>query len=382
MNVKHLLQLVIFSTLIFNVSDTKAQNVFKKYFNNLLDNKSAIEDPQFLVYPTVAYAPETTWEIGLSSLYVFYAKRDATNRLSEVSGFTFFTLENQYGVWLDHAIYTDKDKWFLLGRLRLQSFPLLYHGIGTDTPKDYTARVDANQIIIKERVLRKVQKNLFVGLELEYQSLSAVDFNLANQNTDNTFQFPVGSNGSNNLGLGVGIVLDNRRNVLNVRDGLFSEVALLHSNPSWGSSFKFSSINSDTRFYKPIGKNNVLAAQLLGQFNFGNVPFNQLAQMGGESMMRGYYFGRFRDNHQLATQVEYRMLPIPLSFTKRLGAAAFASTGTVFNNINDIEAPDLKFAAGAGLRFLLFPKKDIWTRVDYALTKEGGGFYLFIGESF
>lgn len=382
MSVNRLLHLVIFSYLIFNGCNINAQNVFKKYFNNLLNNKSAIEDPQFLVYPTVAYAPETTWEIGLSSLYVFYAKRDATNRLSEVSGFTFFTLENQYGVWLDHAIYTDKDKWFLLGRLRFQSFPLLYHGIGTNTPKDYTARVDANQIIIKERVLRKVEKNLFLGVEVEYQSLSAVDFNVAAPNPNNTFEFPIGSNGSNNLGLGVGIVQDNRRNVLNVRDGFFSELALLHSNTAWGSTFKFSSINSDTRFYKPIGKNNVLAAQVLGQFNFGNVPFNQLAQMGGESMMRGYYFGRFRYNHQLATQVEYRMLPIPLRFTKRLGAAAFASTGTVFNNINDIEAPNLKFAAGAGLRFLLFPKKDIWTRIDYAVTKEGSGFYLFIGEAF
>jgi len=37
---------------------------------------------------------------------------------------------------------------------------------------------------------------------------------------------------------------------------------------------------------------------------------------------------------------------------------------------------------GAGLRFLLFPEKDIYTRIDYALTKEGSGFYFFIGEAF
>lgn len=136
------------------------------------------------------------------------------------------------------------------------------------------------------------------------------------------------------------------------------------------------------RIYKPIGKNNVLAAQLLGQFNFGDVPFNQLAQMGGESMMRGYYFGRYRDNHQLATQVEFRFLPIPFRFTNRIGAAAFAGTSTVFDGVNELAFENLKFSADGGVRFLLFPKKDIWTRVDYALTKEGSGFYLFIGESF
>lgn len=381
MRFKDLLPIYIIVCLSCNVNSANAQSLFKKYFDNLVNNKSDLEQPQLLVYPTLAYAPETTWEIGLSSLYVYYAKRDTTNRLSEINGFTFFTLENQYGLWFDHAIYTDQDRWFLLGKLRFQSFPLYYHGIGNNTPKDYTARVDATQILIKERVLKKLKKNLFLGFEVDYQSLSAVDF-VVKDPANTTFERPLGSNGSNNLGFGIGLVQDNRHNVLNVRDGFFSELAFLHSNPAWGSTYRFTSIYSDTRIYKPMGKNNVFAAQLLGQFNFGDVPFNQLAQLGGESIMRGYYYGRYRDNHQLAAQVEYRFLPIPFRFTNRIGAAAFAGTGTVFNGANTLAVPNLKFSAGGGLRFLLFPKKDIWTRVDYAVTKEGGGFYLFIGESF
>ena len=38
--------------------------------------------------------------------------------------------------------------------------------------------------------------------------------------------------------------------------------------------------------------------------------------------------------------------------------------------------------AGAGLRFLLFPEKDIYTRLDFAITQEGSGVYFFIGEAF
>lgn len=367
--------------LIFCTNIIYAQNFFKRYVNNLVNNKSNLDQPQLLIYPTLAYAPETTWEIGFSSLYVFYAKRNITNRLSEINGFTFFTLENQYGLWFDHAIYTDQDKWFLLGKVRFQSFPLYFHGIGNNSPEKYTARVEANQILIKERVLKNLKKNLFLGLEIDYQNLSSVDFILAEPSNTN-FQYPLGHEGSTNLGLGMGLVQDNRHNVLNVRKGFYSELAILHSNPAWGSTYNFTSINSDTRIYKPIGKNNVLAAQLLGQFNFGDVPFNQLAQMGGESMMRGYYYGRHRDNNQLAAQVEYRFLPIPFRFTNRIGAAAFLGTGTVFKEPRDISVPNLKFSAGAGLRLLLFPKKDIWTRLDYAFTNEGGGFYLFIGESF
>lgn len=357
------------------------QSLARRYLNGILNDTSDVSRPQLLIYPTLSYAPETSWEVGFSSLYVYYAKGDTTNRLSEVYGFTFITLESQYGLWFDHAIYTDKDRWFFLGRLRFQSFPLYYHGIGIDSPKDYTARVDANQIIIKERVLRKVKNNLFFGLELDFQRLAAVDFLLVDPVNDN-FELPLGAGGSENIGLGIGLVQDDRHNVLNVRKGFFSELALMNYNTSWGGTYNFTSVLSDTRVYRPVGKNNVLAAQLLGHFNFGDVPFNQLSLMGGESLMRGYYYGRYRDNHQLSGQIEFRQLPIPFKFTNRIGAAVFVGAGTVFNHVNNLNFSNFVVSGGGGLRFLIFPKKDIWTRLDFAFNREGSGFYFFIGEAF
>ena len=371
---------LIGSFMLFT-SSLAAQGFAKRYLNSIFNDTSNLFQAQLIVYPVFAYAPETSWEIGFSSLYVYFANQDTTNRLSEINGFTFFTLENQYGLFFDHAIYSEQDRWFFLGKLRFQSFPLFYHGIGVNTPEMAIAKVAANQILIKERVLRKLKKNLFLGVEFDYQRLSAVDFVLTDPD-DLTFKIPRGSNGSNNLGFGLGLVRDDRHNVLNVRKGLFSELALLHYNPAWGSTFNFTSILSDTRFFKPIGKNNVLATQLLGQFNFGNVPFNQLALLGGESMMRGYYYGRYRDNHQVAAQVEYRFLPLPFNFTNRIGAAVFAGTASVFNQVDKLGLSNFVASGGAGLRFLLFPKKDIWIRTDLAFTEEGPGFYIFIGESF
>lgn len=358
-----------------------SQNFVKRYINNIINDTSDISKAQFIVYPVVGYAPETSWEFGLSSLIVYNAKQDTSNRLSEINGFTFFTLENQYGLWFDHAIYSDEDKWFFLGKLRFQSFPLFYHGIGSKTPEDYIARVDANQIFIKERVLRKVRQDLFVGLEADFQRLSSVDFVPAEDRSD-LQELPLGNQGSSNLGFGIGLVYDNRHNVLNVRKGFFSELALLNYNQAWGSTYDFTSVISDTRIYRPVGENNVFAAQLLGQFNAGDVPFNQLALMGGENIMRGYYYGRYRDRNQLAAQFEYRFLPIPFNFTDRLGAVVFAGAGKVFPELSSFNLSDLVVSGGAGIRFLLFPKKDIYTRFDVALTQEGPGFYLFIGEAF
>lgn len=367
--------------VLTGLTETQAQknNFVYRYINRMINDTGDISRPQFLAYPTVAYAPETSWEFGISGLYVFYAKRDTSNRLSELSGFTFVTLENQYGLWLDHALYSHRNKWFVLGRIKLQSFPLLYYGIGPDTPSDPLAVVDANLIQIKERILRKVYKSFYLGLETDFQRLSSVEFK---PHTDTPFEIPRGSEGSANLGFGLGLLYDNRHNVLNVRDGIFSELAFLRYDDIWGSDFSFTSVISDNRIYRPVNKRDVFAAQLLGQFNIGNPPFNQMALMGGESIMRGYYTGRFRDKNQIATQVEYRFLPLPLGFTKRWGAAVFAGTGAVFNSFDNLSINDFVFSGGGGIRFLLFPKKDIYTRLDAAFTKEGTGFYIFIGEAF
>ena len=360
--------------------DSFSQGFIKRYVNSFLNDTSDISRPQFLMYPTLAYAPETSWEIGFSTLYVYYANRDTANRLSEINAFTFFTLENQYGLWLDHALYSPGNDWFFLGRVRIQSFPLLYYGIGPDSPADYVARVDANQIWIKERVLRQVRKNLFFGVEMDLQRLGSVDFVPAAENM--TIDLPAGNEGSTNFGFGLGLVYDDRHNVLNVRKGLFSEIAIFQYNPLWKSDFDFTTVISDTRLYRPLTPNTVFAAQLLGQFNTGTVPFNQLALMGGESIMRGYYTGRYRDKNQLAAQVELRFLPFKLGFTDRLGGALFAGAGQVFPELSQFNPRSFVWSAGTGVRFLLFPQKDIYTRLDFALTQEGSGFYFFIGEAF
>lgn len=334
--------------------------------------------PSFRLYPTLAYAPETDLEIGLSTLYLFQAKKDTANRISELNAFTFFTLQSQYGIWLENALYGHKDKWFILGRMRFQHFPLLYYGIGPNTAEDHPATIDANYFIFRQRALRKISTNLFLGPEIDYQKLS--NTRVEHHRDDLVKELPIGSSGSSNLGLGAAIVYDNRHNVLNVRKGTFAELGILTYSDKLSSSYNFTGINTDIRSFRPVNKRDVLALQLTGNFYTGNVPFNQMALMGGETIMRGYYFGRYRDKNMIAGQVEYRILP--LSFSKRIGAAVFASSAVVAPTTGSFRFDNLKIAGGAGIRYLLFPKKDIFMRFDIGITKEGLGLYFFTGEAF
>ena len=371
-------KIIILFLVWSHVSEAQVFRWAADRIGSILADTSSPEKPRFIAYPTIAYTPETRWEFGISALLVYHAARDTTNRLSEINAFTFITLEQQYGLWLDHALYSDQNKWFFLGSLRWQSFPLRYYGIGPETPTEYSHVVEGNYFLLRERFLRRVFSSVYTGLEVDIQRLGGTRF--VPSDPDNMEALPLGAGGGTNYGLGWGLVYDNRHNILNVRSGFFGEVAFLRYNLFGAPEDRFSKTSVDLRYYQPTFKDQVLAFQVFGINGAGPVPFNLMAEMGGEVIMRGFYRGRYRDNALFATQAEYRWLPFP--FSKRFGAAVFASYGNVADRWQDLGQTDWKWAAGGGIRFLLFPRKDIFTRLDYALTREGSGIYFYIGEAF
>ncbi|MCS7035906.1 MAG: BamA/TamA family outer membrane protein [Saprospiraceae bacterium] len=352
-----------------------------RWFNRLIaqfthDDRPA-DKPRFLLYPTLGYSPETSWEFGAAGSILFHAKNDPQrNRLSEVTLFGFGTLRAQYGIWLDNAIYTDRDQWIVLGRLRFQRFPLLYYGVGPEAPAKAPTVVNGTYFLMRQRAFHRLAPNWFFGPEIDIQSLSRVDFGGEHL----TRPLPPGAEGSTNFGIGMGTVYDSRPNMLNTRNGWFAELSWLHYDRAWGSDYGFNLYFAEVRRYKNMGRGQVLALQALGSIVEGEAPFNQLSLMGNESLMRGYYTGRYRDRHYYAAQAEYRFLPLP--FSKYLGAAAFFGVGAVAPSFSALSLRHVRWAGGVGLRYLIFPKKDIFVRFDMGLTREGPAFYLFTGEAF
>jgi len=350
----------------------------KNQVYRVLADTASKEKPRFIAYPTIGYTPETSWEFGISALLLYHAKRDTTNRLSEISSFSFITLENQLGLWLDNALYSHRNHWFLLGRMRWQQFPLYFYGIGPEASVGNSVLINSNSLTIRQRLLRQVKGQFYVGLETDLQRLSNVSASTEPESVG--LASPLGLDGSTNLGLGLGMVFDTRHNILNVRDGFFAEMGFLRYGEAWGSDFEFTNFFIESRVFRPVGQQQVFAAQLYGSFSRGDVPFNQLALMGGESLMRGYYTGRYRDRNYVGTQVEYRWLPLP--FSRRFGATIFGGLGNVAPSMRDFQLKNTVWTAGFGGRFLIFPKKDVFTRMDIGFTEEGSGFYFFVGEAF
>lgn len=348
-----------------------------QWLNHLANDTGSSAEPRFLLYPTLGFSPETQWEFGGSGITVFHHQNDTSLRLSEISAFAFFTQLKQHGLWIDHAIYGRENRFFALGKIRLQNFPLQYYGIGSGIGSSPLAMVPANYYHVRERLVYQLKGNLFAGLELDYQHLSNPQFLWSDSLVGGDFVRPLGSNGSQNLGIGLGMLWDSRHNILNVREGFLGEIAYLHYGDIFRDSHRMGTLFIDGRYFHRVSKNQVLAMQLIGQFSSGDVPFNQLSLMGGEMMMRGKYLGKYRDKQYLAAQAEYRFLPF--GFSERLGGAVFASVGAVSATF---PTQHYKTAGGAGLRYLLFPKKDVFVRADFGFEREGYGIYFFIGEAF
>ena len=66
-----------------------------RYLNSVFNEPGDPADAKLIIYPSLGYAPETSWEFGFSTLFVYYAKKDTAKRLSDVSGFVFYKLETQ-----------------------------------------------------------------------------------------------------------------------------------------------------------------------------------------------------------------------------------------------------------------------------------------------
>ena len=218
------------------------------------------------------------------------------------------------------------------------------------------------------------------GLELDYQALNRIDY----VDSAPGFNRPaIGGDGSRNLGIGLGVLYDDIHNAMNPRAmAFYSEWAFLRYGAGTGSDFELHLLHRQTPASTArFGRIRSSPPSSTASSPRAMPPFNMLSLLGGESLMRGYYLGRFRDrNHPrrpgrvphpavfLLQALRRQRLPGRRTGLRRrpplLCGRQFLPTG------------------GAGLRFLLFPEKDIYTRLDVAFTREGSGVYFFIGEAF
>jgi hypothetical protein len=122
---------------------------------------------------------------------------------------------------------------------------------------------------------------------------------------------------------------------------------------------------------------HILCLQTILNFNDGHPPFRQLANMGGDVMMRGIYYGRFRDNDMIASQAEFRF-PV----WKWIGLCVFGGLSEVADKPEHFSFCAVHYTYGAALRVMFIRHERVNIGIDLGLGDHTSGVYFGSGESF
>jgi outer membrane protein assembly factor BamA len=343
----------------------------KKGTNNSKDAFKA----RLIAIPFIYYSPETKLAFGAGGILNFRAGRDKERtRASTVWAFGNYTLAKQFQIVVKPEIYFERNRFFLSGNIRYERTPQIFFGIGNDMPstaaESYTPRIVNFQVGVKKKILG----HLFAGVQYDFEQTTMEYVEPGGMLSSGSI---TGSRGGLLSGFGVSLDWDTRDGVIYPRKGVFFQLALNTCAAMTGSDFTFTSLKLDCRKYFLVAPDQVLALQAYIRSTAGEVPFHKLAFLGGESLMRGYYKGRFRDKDILAVQAEYRVM-----VTKRIGVVGFAGLADVFPAFAEFKLKTIKYSLGTGFRYVVNKRESTTLRMDMAWGKLSFGLYFTAQEAF
>ncbi len=332
---------------------------------------------KLLVFPLVALSTETSWVFGLANAYIFKtSKKDKKLRTSTMPSGFLYTLNQQILIALGANIYLPKEKYIIRFENSFSKFPDKFWGIGNETPESGKESYTFTQFYINPQLHRKIRNNFFLGIGLDFQSVYNIGYdatgNFAKQEVLGIYQ----REDYHVAGYSFFIMNDSRNHTYQPNKGSLFRIKFSNFNQNVGSDYNFQVVEADFRKFINLGSDQIIAFQGLGTFTFGDVPYRNLAVLGGNVIMRGYYSGRFRDKNFFGSQVEYRF---PIYW--RIAGVGFASVGQVSNKISDLGIDRFKLAIGAGLRVSILPKEKLNLRFDIAHGNQLN-YYVVLAESF
>jgi outer membrane protein assembly factor BamA len=338
-------------------------------------DSASLKKTGFIFIPAVFYTPETKIAGGASALFYFRNSGSASDkRPSTINPTVIYTQRKQMILQLTWELYMKNGLYRLNGNAVYMKYPDKFYGIGPNTIQSMEESFTPRNAIVQIILRRKLMESIYAGVLYHFQ-----DTKLQEIDPDGALAQKLipGSSGGTVSGTGVMFDWDNRDNIFYSTSGGYFEFVAAFARKAIGSDFIFNQYNLDLRHFISITNAQVLAIQGYASLLNGNVPFQSMSKVGGASLLRGYYEGRYRDKNLAMIQAEYRFMP-----WQRFGFTAFAGLGDVSDRISHFELDRLKYSVGGGFRYVFNPEEKLNLRVDLAYGKNTSGLYLTIGEAF
>ncbi|MBT8378684.1 MAG: BamA/TamA family outer membrane protein [Ignavibacteria bacterium] len=343
---------------------------------NFSQQKDSIESNEFDWYavPIVFYTPETDLSLGALAMILFRLTDQLNSRPSSTRFVGYYTLNSQYSFAIKPEIYFNDDKNLLQSDFSYSKIIDKYYGLGNDTEEIDNPDYEARSFLLGAKFQSQIFPNFRAGLIYEFSYAKIID---AKENPYLNSGSVTASDGGINSGLGLAVSYDSRDKLFYPESGGYYEFSSVFFNSVIGSDFSYTKTLFDFRRFHKVGSNQVVAFQFFYNFIIGSAPFYDVPPLGGEDIMRGYFRGRYRDNHYFAAQLEYR-----LRFWWKFGAVGFIGVGDVASRLTKFELKKFKYSYGAGLRFRIDDAELIDLRADLGFGKGTFEVYFSYNQSF
>jgi hypothetical protein len=337
--------------------------------------------PGWVILPGINYAPEPGLTVGAALLRYFRFGEDKDEgRLSSYRFTASASFKGRGELSIDPHVYAADDRLQLGGTLNANYFDYPYYGIGNDTSVEDREDFTAVRVHARPEAAARVWGELYAGVlyDFRYVDITAIEQGgMIDSAVEGGDSGVVGGDGGVLSGVGGILRWDSRDHSFAPHSGGLLSFSPRLYRRGLGSDHEFGRLLFDASWFVGLGGEHVVAVDGRADFRTGSPPFDHMSLAGGSRLLRGMIEGRYRDNHFLGGQVEYRF---PLFW--RVGGVAFGGVGRVANEMRDFELDGWHWAAGGGIRFAVNRDERINVRLDAATTAEGNNMYLAIGEAF
>lgn len=373
----------------------------------------------FIPGPSFAVNPVYGIMLGVGATASYYFGDPKTTRASNALVNFSLTSKGQFINTYRSFIYTKDDEWILIGDWRYLNSAEPTYGLGTGPdsakllqsggeyeynddiwsgPLSQSQLLSFEQFRFHETVFRKVYKSTYVGLGYHldvYDDIQDSLLDLENNVITSHYAYSElrGFDPTQYYlsGLSINALYDSRDSPVGTYSGTYARIGF-RMNPTFlGSSQNSTFLLLDARQFLDLSPDasgrDVLAGWAIGAFTTtGAMPYLDLPatsyDLFGKSG-RGYVQGRFRGDHFVYAELEYRrrlfvLGPVPI------GGVLFFNLQTAGMSGEGVQLFDyVEPGGGGGLRVTLQRATRLSIALDYGVGNYGStGFYVRMNDTF
>lgn len=179
------------------------------------------------------------------------------------------------------------------------------------------------------------------------------------------------------LGVGLNAIFSTRRTEeVNLTRGVYVGVEyMIHPKALTSCHNTLHEVNITLDYYQPLWRGGLIVVDLYGEHHSADTPWLMCAKMGGDSRMRGYYYGRYVGTAMATAQVELRQ-----RVWEGLVVAGWGGCGVIFSPQDRVSRQRVLPTYGAGIRWYVNPTMAV--RIDYGFGRGCSALIVGYSEAF